>query len=296
MEKKPSLAMRYAMPAVEINQDGDIVPDSPFSFLSEVRESMGGIIGRRLEYINLADADESMETQMECYKHYVVTLFSPFHDHLTLLILGDYNLRQRVYCLIFNELSDFGVNGFAGMNYYLSGPLFANAFFAPPYRGRHPKLTTYYNSGRKLRDISPMPRFDHLPGVQVRIDKNRDARVGDLIMAPMPYFGRMAITKEGRRYQKLVGGVTHTADGRPIDDDGNVGELEETTIFSKEYMENLRHLNPDLKENVLLEIDSFSSEESLAKVRPITDRPIKTIDVHGYPVDVWDKGKEGKDE
>lgn len=266
-EKKPSLAMRYAMPIVDADHDGNIIPDSPFSFLSEVRESMGALIGNRLVYIQSDDAGPEREIRIAYLQQYMMTNFTPFHDHLTLLILGDYNLRQRVYCLIFNELSDFGVNGFAGMNYYLSGPLFANAFFAPPYRGRHPKLTTYYNSGRKLRDISPMPRFDNLPGVQVRIDKNRDARVGELIMAPMPYFGRMAITKEGRRYQKLVGGVTHTADGRPIDDDGNVGELEESTLFSKEYMANLKHLSPDLKENVLLEMDSFSSEESLTKSR-----------------------------
>lgn len=206
MDKKTSLAMRPALPLFEMDEQGYQVTDSPFSFVAEVRESVGALIGNRLAYIQLADAVSGRVLRIASLHQYMMTNFSPFHDHLTLLILGDYNLRQRVYCLIFNELSDFGVNGFAGMNYYLSGPLFANAFFAPVWRGRHPN-------------------------------------------------------------QKLVGGVTHTADGRPIDDDGNVGELEETTIFSKEYMENLRHLSPDLKENVLLEMDSFSSEESLAKAR-----------------------------
>lgn len=206
MDKKTSLAMRPAPPLFEMDEQGYQVTDSPFSFVGEVLESMKTLIVYRLAYIQLDDAGPEREMHIASLHQYMMTNFSPFHDHLTLLILGDYNLRQRVYCLIFNELSDFGVNGFAGMNYYLSGPLFANAFFAPVWRGRHPN-------------------------------------------------------------QKLVGGVTHTADGRPIDDDGNVGELEETTIFSKEYMENLRHLSPDLKENVLLEMDSFSSEESLAKAR-----------------------------
>lgn len=174
VEKKPSLAMRYAMPIVEVNRDGAIRNDSPFSFLDDVRESMGEVIGRRLEYINLANVNASMEAQMECYKHYVVTLFSPFHDHLTLMILQDHNVRNKLYCLIFNELSDFGVNGFVGMNYYLSGPLFANTFFAPQFQVRQPRTTTYYNSGRKLRDITPMPRFDYNPHYfEVLVAKNR---------------------------------------------------------------------------------------------------------------------------
>lgn len=222
MDKRIQIGLIKAVP-----EFSDHVPtDSPFSFIASVREHMAGLVQQRLSYIQLDDAEPDRDTHIAYLRQYMKSNFSPFHDHLTLLVLADHNVRHKLYCLIFNELSDFGVNGFVGMKYYLSGPLFANTFFAPKFQVEQPQGTTYYNGRRKLLDTYPMPRFDHLPGVQVRIDKNRDARAGDIITAPMPYFGRMAITKEGRRYQKLVGGVTHTADGRPIDDDGNVGELE----------------------------------------------------------------------
>lgn len=186
-EKKPSLAMRYAMSIVEINQDGDIVPDSPFSFLNDVRESMGGVIGKRLEYINLANADASMEAQMECYKHYVVTLFSPFHDHLTMLVLADYSVRTKVYRLIFDELTEGAAfHGFGGMRQYLDGPLFNSFLLALQPLRMGVDYTPYYNIGRKLREIAPLPRFDHVSDggyFEFRVAKDRgnyNKLVGDM--------------------------------------------------------------------------------------------------------------------
>lgn len=65
------------------------------------------------------------------------------------------------------------------------------------------------------------PDFKQLgKGVSVKVVDNPN----EVVIFNTPTFRRMAVTVEGRRYQKLVGGVTHTADGRPIDNDGRVSE------------------------------------------------------------------------
>ena len=92
----------------------------------------------------------------------------------------------------------------------------------------------YHIPKRRLEDEGYLGglRFPYTPPIEGElVDKGVEVRIipeneREPIFNPkMP--GRLAITVEGRRYQKLVGGVTHTADGRYINDDGTVGEKED---------------------------------------------------------------------
>ena len=54
--------------------------------------------------------------------------------------------------------------------------------------------------------------------------KNKHSGLPEVVLYNSPCFRRMAVTVEGRRVQKLIGGVDYTADGRYIDNDGRVAE------------------------------------------------------------------------
>lgn len=155
--------------------------------------------------------------------------FDPFHDHLTSLVLRDGGVRNAVYKLIFDELAAPKKERVGVMQRYVAGPLF-NAVVWPGKWRIPTNRTPQCFVARRLRDIAPMPNFGHSKGMDVRVV---DGPKHDVVIFNQPTSKRLAVTVEGRRRQKLLEGITHTADGRPIDDNGRVPEDDLVVVFSK---------------------------------------------------------------
>jgi len=191
------------MHTVTIDNEGYPV-NSPFSFLGQLREAMPEITHHRALHKD----------------GFVVPPFDPFHDRLTSLVLRDGGVRNTVYKLVFDELATSKKEWIGVMQRYIAGPLF-NAFVFPARWHIPTNRIPQCFVGRRLRDIAPMPNFGHFKGMDVKV---MDGPKHDVVIFNQSTFNRLAVTVEGRRRQKLLEGITHTADGRPIDDNGRVPE------------------------------------------------------------------------
>lgn len=179
MDKRIQIGLIKAVP-----EFSEHVPtDSPFSFIASVREHMTGLVQQRLSYIQLDDAEPDRDIHIAYLRQYMKANFSPFHDHLTLLVLADKQVRTKVYSLIFTELAQPVWSGFGGVRRYIEGPLFSNLFFGPSISYEGAGRVTYYGGYRRLRDITPLPRVEHVPYFEVRVAKDRDRRVGGIVPA-----------------------------------------------------------------------------------------------------------------